>query len=97
MWFSFAAIPLSLFVLGFVIPVSFDTTCVEETSPARPSSPRRPSIRPRKMDDCVSEDKNNFLIGYTYILVREGVAEVIEVRFMMVGNTHIQVDQVVSR
>lgn len=50
-----------------------------------------------QVDNCVGENKNNFLIAFLSVLVAMGTIGVVEVHFMMVGHTHIKIDQVFSR
>ncbi|CAM9954967.1 unnamed protein product, partial [Choristocarpus tenellus] len=50
-----------------------------------------------QVDNCVSENKNNFFLGYAGLLVAVSVIRVVEIHFMMVGHTHIKIDQIFSR
>ncbi|CAM9958284.1 unnamed protein product [Choristocarpus tenellus] len=50
-----------------------------------------------QVDNCVSENKNNFFLGYVGLLVAASVIHVVEIHFMMVGHTHIKIDQIFSR
>ncbi|CAB1104354.1 unnamed protein product [Ectocarpus sp. CCAP 1310/34] len=50
-----------------------------------------------QVDNCVSENKNNFFLGYAGLLVAADVVRVVEIHFMMVGHTHTKIDQVFSR
>ncbi|CAN0033668.1 unnamed protein product [Choristocarpus tenellus] len=50
-----------------------------------------------QVDNCVSENKNNFFLGYAGLLVAASVIRVVEINFMMVGHTHIKIDQIFSR
>ncbi|CAM9909099.1 unnamed protein product [Choristocarpus tenellus] len=49
------------------------------------------------VDNCVSENKNNFFLGYAGLLVAASVIRVVEIQFMMVGHTHIKINQIFSR
>ncbi|CAN0284914.1 unnamed protein product [Ectocarpus sp. 12 AP-2014] len=49
-----------------------------------------------QMDNTVSENKNNFIMGFLAALVGRGVMRSVTLCFMMVGHTHIQIDQVFS-
>lgn len=50
-----------------------------------------------QVDNCVSENKNNFFVGYAGLLVAEDVIGAVEINFMMVGHTHTKIDQIFSR
>lgn len=50
-----------------------------------------------QVDNCVSENKNNYFIGYVGTLVRLETIETAEIHFMMVGHTHIKMDKIFSR
>lgn len=50
-----------------------------------------------QVDNCVGENKNHILIGYLGSLVGRGVVGRAEVDFMIVGHTHILIDQIFSR
>lgn len=49
-----------------------------------------------QMDNTVSENKNNFIMGFLTALVGRGVMRSVTLCLMMVGHTHIQIDQVFS-
>ena len=48
------------------------------------------------MDNTVSENKNNHIMGFLEALVARGVMRSVTLCFMMVGHTHIKIDQVFS-
>lgn len=48
------------------------------------------------LDNTVSENKNNFLMGFFAAMVGRGVMETVTLYFMMVGHTHVEIDQVFS-
>ena len=50
-----------------------------------------------QVDNCVSENKNNILLGYLGSLVGRGIIGSVTVQFMPVGHTHIKIDQAFSR
>jgi hypothetical protein len=51
-----------------------------------------------QLDNYTSkENKNKFLIAYLHMLVEWGVFKKIKVGFLMVGDTHDQIDQMFSR
>lgn len=50
-----------------------------------------------QLDNCVGENKNNYFISYMASLVAKGVVRVAEIHFMMVGHTHVKIDQIFSR
>lgn len=50
-----------------------------------------------QVDNCTGENKNHTLLGYLGSLVGRGVVGRVEMNFMMVGHTHILIDQVFSR
>ncbi|CAM9835172.1 unnamed protein product, partial [Choristocarpus tenellus] len=56
-----------------------------------------PTPQTGQVDNCVSENKNNFFLRYTGLLVAASVIRVVEIHFMMVGHTHIKIDQIFSR
>ena len=47
--------------------------------------------------NCVGQNKNDFVLAFLSILVVLEIVETIEVHFMMVGHTHIKIDQFFSR
>ena len=47
-----------------------------------------------QMDNTVSENKNNHIMGFLAALVARGVMRSVTLCFMMVGHTHIKIDQV---
>lgn len=55
-----------------------------------------PLLSPQ-VDNCISENKNNFFLGYAGLLVANNVIRVVEINFMMVGHTHMKIDQIFSR
>lgn len=50
-----------------------------------------------QVDNCVSENKNNYFLGYAGLLVAASIIRVVEINFMMVGHTHMKIDQIFSR
>ncbi|CAN0102974.1 unnamed protein product, partial [Sphacelaria rigidula] len=50
-----------------------------------------------QLDNCVGENKNHIVLGYLGCLVVRGKIGRVEINFMMVGYTHIIIDQVCSR
>ena len=54
-------------------------------------------VKPPQVDNCVSENKNIFFVGYAGLLVATSVIRVVEINFMMVGHTHTKIDKVFSR
>ena len=50
-----------------------------------------------QLDNTVSENKNNHLMGTLAAMVARGIMRTATLCFMMVGHTHIQIDQVFSR
>ncbi|CAM9912978.1 unnamed protein product, partial [Choristocarpus tenellus] len=50
-----------------------------------------------QVDNCVSENKNNFFLVYTGLLVAASVIRVVEIHFLMVGYTHVKINQIFSR
>ena len=50
-----------------------------------------------QVDNCVGENKNNFVLGFLAMLVSMEIVENVEIHFMMVGHTHIKIDQFFSR
>ncbi|CAB1097757.1 unnamed protein product [Ectocarpus sp. CCAP 1310/34] len=50
-----------------------------------------------QVDNCASENKNNFFLGFAGLLVAASVIRVVEINFMMVGHTHMKIDQIFSR
>ena len=49
-----------------------------------------------QMDNTVSENKNNHIMGFLAALIARGVMRSVTLFFMMVGHTHIKIDQVFS-
>lgn len=49
-----------------------------------------------QMDNTTSENKNNHIMGFFGALVDRGVMRSVTLCFMMVGHTHIKIDQVFS-
>lgn len=49
-----------------------------------------------QVDNTVSENKNNHLLGFLAAMVGRGVMKTVTLNFMMVGHTHIEIDQVFS-
>ena len=49
-----------------------------------------------QMDNTVSENKNSHIMGFLAALVARGVMRSVTLCFMMVGHTHIKIDQVFS-
>lgn len=60
-------------------------------------STRFPLLLSPQVDNCVSENKNNFFLGYAGLLVAASIIRVVEINFMMVGHTHMKIDQIFSR
>ena len=50
-----------------------------------------------QVDNCASENKNNYFLGYAGLLVAASIIRVVEINFMMVGHTHMKIDQIFSR
>lgn len=50
-----------------------------------------------QLDNCVGENKNNIVMAFLGGLIASGVIGRAEVHFLMVGHTHIKIDQVFSR
>lgn len=50
-----------------------------------------------QVDNCVGENKNHILVGFMGSLVARGVVGRVEINFMLVGHTHIKIDQIFSR
>ncbi|CAN0432499.1 unnamed protein product, partial [Pylaiella littoralis] len=50
-----------------------------------------------QMDNTVSENKNNIIMGFCGALIARGVVRTMTLCFMMVGHTHIEIDQIFSR
>lgn len=50
-----------------------------------------------QLDNCVGENKNNIVLAFIGGLVAAGVIGSAEVCFLIVGHTHIKIDQVFSR
>lgn len=50
-----------------------------------------------QVDNCIGENKNNILMALLGALVHVGVVGSVEVNFMQVGHTHIQIAQIFSR
>lgn len=48
------------------------------------------------LDNTVSENKNNYLMGFFAAMIGRGVMKTVTLYFMMVGHTHTQIDQVFS-
>jgi len=49
-----------------------------------------------QLDNTVSENKNNYLMGILAAMVARGTMRTVTLCFMMVGHTHVQIDQVFS-
>lgn len=49
-----------------------------------------------QMDNTVSENKNNYIMGFLAAMIARGVMRSVTLCFMMVGHTHIQIDQIFS-
>ncbi|CAM9534541.1 unnamed protein product [Pylaiella littoralis] len=49
-----------------------------------------------QVDNTVSENKNNHLLGFLAAMVARGAVRTVTLCFMLVGHTHIQIDQVFS-
>ena len=49
-----------------------------------------------QMDNTVSENKNNHIMGFLAALVARGVMRSVTLCFMMVGHIHNKIDQVFS-
>lgn len=49
-----------------------------------------------QLDNCVRENKNQFLLSYVDCLVLRGVFESVEVSFLPIGHTHTDIDQTFS-
>ena len=50
-----------------------------------------------QVDNCVGENKNNILVAFLSSLVARGIIGRVVLNFMMVGHTHIDIDQIFSR
>ncbi|CAM9862479.1 unnamed protein product, partial [Ectocarpus sp. 4 AP-2014] len=50
-----------------------------------------------QVDNCVGENKNNVVMAFLSGFIAAGVIGAVEVHFLMVGHTHIKIDQVFSR
>ena len=50
-----------------------------------------------QVDNCIVENKNNIFMAYLGSLVGRGIVGRLEVNFMIVGHTHVKIDQVFSR
>lgn len=49
-----------------------------------------------QMDNTVSENKNNHIMGFLAAMVARGTMRTVTLCFMMVGHTHILIDQIFS-
>lgn len=49
-----------------------------------------------QVDNTVAENKNNFLLGTLAAMVARGIMRSATLAFMMVGHTHIEIDQIFS-
>lgn len=49
-----------------------------------------------QVDNTVAENKNNYLMGILAAMVGRGIMRTVTLCFMMVGHTHIQIDQIFS-
>ena len=50
-----------------------------------------------QVDNCLGENKNNTVIAFLSTPVARGVIEKVVLNCMMVGRTHIDIEQIFSR
>ena len=50
-----------------------------------------------QLDNCGSENKNQYVFAYLSLLVARGVFDMVQLGFLMVGHTHEDIDALFSR